>query len=125
MHGLNRSRNSPFADIFGIALVCLQAFLGSSVFAVLPPSSADTATRIQGPGVSPKLFFACCDQGVADLGSWVSDPQVISDLQDLHAGLAVEISDFTDARAQAVRKLNAAGFHSLRGSCCPRKKAIT
>ncbi len=111
MHGLGKLQSCPFAGIYRVALVCLLALFGSSLFAVeLPPASADGAIRIQGPGVSPKLFFACCDQGIADLESWVSNPKVISELQGLHAGLAVEISDFTDTRAQAVRKLDEAGI---------------
>jgi hypothetical protein len=66
--------------------------------------------QVHGPGVRPQLFFACCDQGMSDMESWVSNPEVISQLQELHAGLAVEISDFTLERAQAVRKLNEAGI---------------
>ena len=76
------------------------------------PGSAARAgsIQIQGPGSRPQLFFACCDQGISDLQSWMSNPEVISQLQELHAGLAVEISDFSAERAQAVRKLNEANI---------------
>jgi hypothetical protein len=65
---------------------------------------------VQGPGVRPQLFFACCDQGMSDMESWMSNPEVISLLQELHAGLAVEVSDFSPQRAQAVGKLIEAGI---------------
>jgi len=66
--------------------------------------------RVQGPGMQPQIFFACCDQGMADMESWVGNPEVISQLQGLHAGLAVEISDFSAERAKAVCQLNEAGI---------------
>ena len=47
---------------------------------------------------------------MSDMDSWVENPEVISQLQQLHAGLAVEISDFSAERAQAVRKLNEDGI---------------
>ena len=68
------------------------------------------AVEVKGPAVRPQIFFACCDQGMSDMESWVSDPAVISQLQQLHAGLAVEISDFSAERAQAVKKLNEDGI---------------
>ena len=66
--------------------------------------------RVQGPGMQPQIFFACCDQGMGDMESWVGNPEVISQLQGLHAGLAVEISDFSAERAKAVCQLNEAGI---------------
>ena len=66
--------------------------------------------EVRGPGVRPQLFFACCDQGMSDMDSWVANPEVIAQLQQLHAGLALEISDFSAERAQAVKKLNDDGI---------------
>ena len=66
--------------------------------------------EVKGPGVRPQIFFACCDQGMSDMESWVRDSEVIAQLQQLHAGLAVEISDFSAERAQAVKKLNEDGI---------------
>lgn len=40
----------------------------------------------------------------------MGNPEVISQLKELHAGLAVEISDFSVERAQAVKKLNEDGI---------------
>jgi hypothetical protein len=66
--------------------------------------------EVKGPGVRPQIFFACCDQGMSNMQSWVGNPEVISQLQQLHAGLAVEISDFSPERAQVVKKLNEDGI---------------
>lgn len=74
-------------------------------------ASKAQAVEVKGPGgVRPQIFFACCDQGMSDMDSWVKNPEVISQLQQLHAGLAVEISDFSAERAQAVRNLNEDGI---------------
>ncbi|MGA7314243.1 MAG: hypothetical protein WBX22_09745, partial [Silvibacterium sp.] len=83
-----------------VALACMGQVEAS-------PAQAGSM-QVHGPGVRPQLFFACCDQGMNDMESWVSNPEVISLLQPLHAGLAVEISDFSVERAQAMRKLNEA-----------------
>lgn len=90
------------ALLAGLALACTGQVEAA-------PAQAGSI-QVQGPGVRPQLFFACCDQGMNDMESWVSNPEVISLLQQLHAGLAVEISDFSVERAQAVRKLNEAGI---------------
>ncbi|MGH9615490.1 MAG: hypothetical protein ACRD28_02030 [Acidobacteriaceae bacterium] len=60
--------------------------------------------------MAPHLFFACCDHGIPRFQSLFADPSVISDLQDLHAGLAVAVPDLSPQRAQIVRRLNAAGI---------------
>jgi len=93
--------------VFPSVLVAVAlAFMGRVEAA---PAQAGSI-QVQGRGVRPQLFFACCDQGMSDMESWVSNPDVISLLQQLHAGLAVEISDFSVDRAQAVRKLDEAGI---------------
>lgn len=81
----------------------------SHLIRVSAPQNAH-AIQIQGPGKRPSLFFACCDQGIGDMESWVSDPKVVSQIRDLGAGLAVAISDFSPERAQAVHQLNDAGI---------------
>ncbi len=77
---------------------------------VIAAEAKTEAIQVQGPGTRPQIFFACCDQGMSDMESWVANPQVISQLQELHAGLAVEISDFSAERAQVVRELNEVGI---------------
>jgi hypothetical protein len=75
-----------------------------------PPPDKARAVEVQGPGVRPQIFFACCDQGMSDMESWLGNPEVIAQLQRLHAGLAVEISDFSMERARAVKRLNEDGI---------------
>ena len=96
----------------GIAsfIALLVVLLLTGVESVAAAGGKAQAVEVKGPGVRPQIFFACCDQGMADMESWVSDPEVISQLQQLHAGLAVEISDFSVERAQAVKKLNEDGI---------------
>jgi hypothetical protein len=65
---------------------------------------------VQGSGEQPRLFFACCDQGVAAMQSLFANPGVISDLKDLHASLALAVPDLSAERAQIVHQLNAAGI---------------
>lgn len=55
------------------------------------------------------LVFAC-DGPITDLESLFSQPGVISDLQALHAGIALAVPDLTPERAQLVRQLNDAGI---------------
>jgi hypothetical protein len=97
-----------------IALFVIAAALSlcASAARVEPLALPDEVgpVEVRGPGVRPQIFFACCDQGMSDMDSWVENPEVISQLQQLHAGLAVEISDFSAERAQAVRKLNEDGI---------------
>ncbi len=97
----------------------LRAVLFISVcrFAV-PPAFATTPSagvRVQGPGVAPQLFFACCDRGAAQMQSLFADPGLIADLKDLHAGLGVAITDFSPERAEFVRRLNHAGIPAIAG----------
>ncbi len=89
------------------------ATLGIALFACLIPVasfSAATATspdiRIEGSGVQPQLGFACCDQGIAPMQALFADHDVVAELHDLHAQVAVAIADFSPERAQVVRFLN-------------------
>ena len=54
----------------------------------------------------PQLVFAS-DTPTSKLGALFT-PSVIADLKDLHAGVALAISDFSPERAQLVRELTAA-----------------
>jgi hypothetical protein len=60
-------------------------------------------------GPPPVLMFAC-DGSISDLESLFSQAGVISDLQTLHAGIALAVPDLTPERAQLVRRLNDAGI---------------
>lgn len=104
--GVELKRRHGIASFIALLVVLLL----TGVESVAAAGGKAQAVEVKGPGVRPQIFFACCDQGIADMESWVSDPEVISQLQQLHAGLAVEISDFSVERAQAVKKLNEDGI---------------
>jgi hypothetical protein len=86
--------------------VAVCQFAGASAL----PSTPSAGIRIQGPGVTPQLIFACCNHDVAPMQSLFANADVIADLKNLHAGLAVAISDFSPERAEIVRRLNQAGI---------------
>ena len=78
------------------------------------PSTTEAAealhdVRIQDANAArPQLIFAC-DRQTKDLDSLFT-PQVITDLKELGAGIALSTEDFSPERAAVVRKLNAAGI---------------
>jgi len=69
-----------------------------------------SSIQVQGPEDPPRLIFTCCDKTVAAAQSLLADPAVIAALQNLHAGLALAVPDFSPQRASLVRSLNAAGI---------------
>ncbi|MGH9561653.1 MAG: hypothetical protein ACRD3S_09390, partial [Terracidiphilus sp.] len=75
-------------------------------FAAKPAAGSPTDIRVQGPGVPPQLGFACCDQGTAEMQALFAEPDVIPAVRDLHAQVAVAITDFSPQRAQIVQLLN-------------------
>ena len=74
--------------------------------------------RVQGSGVQPELFFGC-DMDSAKLESFFSDAALIGNLKALNAGIALGISDFSPARARAVRLLNQDGIRVIAGLSLP------
>jgi hypothetical protein len=89
--------------LWAIILLAAQAAV-----ALQANSSSDVAIR--GSATRPQLFFACCYQGLNELGSLFSDPAIIPELKDLGAGIAFAVPDFTAERARVVRQLNDAGI---------------
>ena len=71
-----------------------------------PPRSPDGSVQVPAFGMMPQLVFAS-DTPTSKLGALFT-PSVIADLKDLHAGVALAISDFSPERAQLVRELTAA-----------------
>jgi hypothetical protein len=99
---------APFArTLSSIATLCLILFAATAATGA-SPADINADISVQGSGQPPQLFFACCDQGVSAMQALFADPQVISDLQELHASLALAVSDLSSERAQTVRQLNAA-----------------
>jgi hypothetical protein len=67
-----------------------------------------SGVRVQGPGTPPQLGFACCDHGIEQMQSLFANKEVIEDLRDLHAEVAIPTLDFSSERAATVRLLNQA-----------------
>lgn len=82
-------------------------------------AAAEAGVLVPGPGQEPQLFFACCDQGIAAAQKLLGDPRVIAELQELHAGVAVTLPDYSAERAALVRALNAAGIPAIAGIGAP------
>jgi hypothetical protein len=82
-------------------------------------SSPSASIRVQGPGVAPQLMFACCDHGLNQMQSVLTNADVIANLKSLHAGLAVAIVDFTPERAELVRRLNRDGIPVIASLSMP------
>ncbi len=90
---------------------CCAALLFVASAASAPSSNTGSGDiHVSGPGISPQLFFACGDKGIDPLRLLFANPEVVSDLKDLHAGLALAVPDFSAERAQIARTLNAAGI---------------
>jgi hypothetical protein len=92
----------------------LLALAASGAAFPLAAGAADDI-RVAGPGVSPQLFFACCNRGPDETRSLFADPRVISSLRNLHAGVAVSTDDLSPSRAQIVQRLNEAGIPVVAG----------
>ena len=71
--------------------------------------------------MTPQLIFACRDHDVSQMQSLFADADVIADLKNLHAGLAVAVPDFTPERAALVRRLNQDGIPVIAGLLLPKE----
>lgn len=89
-------------------LVLLVLACGFAIRAVAENSAA--GIRVAGSGTPPQLGFACCDQGIGPMQAMMSNSDVIADLKDLHAEVAVPTEDFSPERAEVVRQLNQDGI---------------
>jgi hypothetical protein len=119
-------RNFTEILCFGAALLFLFAAIWSASARAdkaspdVAGNTTESAIRVRGGTAGPPhLFFACCDQGIGNAETMLSNGEVISELKDLHAGLAVDISDFSPARAQLVRRLNQAEIPVDAGLALP------
>jgi hypothetical protein len=72
-------------------------------------SPRDIHISAQNGGGPPQIVFAC-DGSTSDLESLFSQPEVVPDLKDLGAGIALALPDLGDDRARLVRRLNDAGI---------------
>jgi hypothetical protein len=87
-------------------------------------STPSAGIRVQGPGMAPQLMFACCDHGMSQMQSVLTNADVIANLKSLHAGLAIPILDFTPERAELVRRLNRDGIPVIAGLTMPSEQGF-
>jgi hypothetical protein len=106
-----KSSPKPFGKyrtaILSVLLVALACPFTATAEWASDPSGG---IRIAGPGVQPQLGFACCDKGIDAMQELFADPDVIAELADLHAEVAVQVADFSPQRAAIVARLNQAGI---------------
>ena len=97
--------------IFAVELaLCLALFIGVRAFLALRRLDREARqVRVTAPAEHPQLNFAC-QMETAALQSLFSDPDVIRDLEQLHAGITLSLIDLSPGRAQVVRQLNSAGI---------------
>jgi hypothetical protein len=88
-----------------LALGCLLGLLLAASGLV----AAQPDVNVAGPGQRPPLWFACCDHGIDQMNALFADGTVITDLKELHAGIALALDDLSPARAAIVQRLNAEG----------------
>lgn len=100
---------------YGLLHVALAVLATSAPLA----AASQKEVRVPGPGEPPQLFFACCNGRLDAMNTLFADPDVISRLQNLHAGVGVAIDDLSPRRAETVRRLNAAGIPVIAGLVLP------
>ena len=107
-------------------LRCLQHTISASLLlCLLTASSAaaaksDIVVQNQGPEARPELIFAC-DRPTAELHALFT-PELIADLQQLKAGIALSTEDLSPERASVVRELNAAGIPMTAWLALPKSE---
>jgi hypothetical protein len=99
----------------GLLLLVLAVFASSSPIAAASQGDISVA----GTGERPQLFFACCNGSLDATNKLLADSDVISSLQNLHAGVAVALDDLSPERAEYVRRLNGLGIPVVAGLSLP------
>lgn len=105
---------TPASFSFAQSLTTLQA-------ATKTDRSADIRiSNDQRP--SPPLLVFACDGSVSDLEKLFSEPGVLSDLEQLHAGVSVATPELSAERAALVQMLNHAGIPVRAGLSLPAEQ---
>jgi len=91
----------------GAALFLAAQTPGSSLASLLARTSD---LQIQGGQAQPSQLVFACELATGPLESLFSDPNVISDLKDLNAGVSLALIDLSPGRARVVAQLNRAGI---------------
>ena len=101
--------------------IALGMAAGLALFAVAWLASVAGQGAIEVRGARPRLVFAC-ELAAPRLQSLFADPAVISDLQELRAGVSLALIDLTPERAEVVRRLNQAGIPAIAWMALPREQ---
>lgn len=112
----------PATEVFSFLLIL--ASLNPIAIAATVAASRPDGITVQGSGTAPQLGFACCDRGIEPMQSLFADPSVIRDLSDLHAEVAVAISDFSQQRAEVVHRLNQSGIPVVAWIMLPKDQGF-
>jgi hypothetical protein len=99
----------------------LAVIANISVAASVLSPAASNDLRLSGGVGPPDLVFAC-DGLTSELDSLFSQPLVISDLQALNSGVALDLPDLTTDRARLVRRLNDAGISVTAWLALPKEQ---
>lgn len=108
--------------------ICFCAFVAgmlllgpAQVLAATDPNQASGDIRVQDVNAThPQLIFAC-DRQTNELDSLFT-PQLISDLKELKAGVALSLEDLSPRRAKMVQQLNAAGIPMMAWIVLPKEQ---
>lgn len=92
-----------------LGLVGITSQLSTVEHASTRPSSRDIQVLGDETMGTPALWFAC-DGATSDLERMLSQPDVISDLLALKAGVSLALPELSEGRAQIVLKLNQVGI---------------
>ena len=83
-------------------------------------ASQDIVVQNNGPDARPDLIFAC-DRQTTELPALFT-PELIRDLRQLKAGVALSTEDLSPQRATVVRELNAAGVPMIAWLALPKEE---
>ena len=101
---------------------CFWIFAASAILLRTAPAYAAEPVqdiRVQDANAKqPRLIFAC-DRQTGELESLFT-PQLISDLKELNAAIALSLEDLSPERAKMVQKLNAAGVPMMAWIVLPK-----
>lgn len=109
--------------IFIVELLgCVVIVIAIRVLLTFLRAGVTKDVMVRGPTTPPQLWFGCGDQGTPALEALFANPAVVPEIKDLHANLAVAISDFSSGRAGVVRQLNHAGIPLAAGIGLPEQQ---
>jgi hypothetical protein len=109
---------TAWISLFTVASLNLLAAGWASTANPLP------GITVQGPGAAPHLVFACCDHGIEAMQSLFADSGVARGLVELHAEVAVAITDFSPQRAMLVHQLNEKAVPTIAWIVLPQEQGL-